>query len=187
MQKQLIKDCQKNKREAQSQLFYLYKDVLFGLCLKYCKNREEAEDNLQESFISIFKNIKQYKFKGSFEGWIKRITIRKAIDRYNKKILQTIPIKEEILEETNGEVTMDSNLNEFSLHQLLSFIRQLPTQYQMVFTLYELDDFSHKEISEFLNISVGTSKSNLYRAKHLLREIISETKNTTDQRISLNG
>ena len=81
----LIKACKKHNLKAQSQLYQIYKDDLFVLCLKYCKNREEAQDNLQDAFLDIFKNIKSYNGSGSFEGWMKRITIYKAIDKYKKK------------------------------------------------------------------------------------------------------
>ena len=121
MEKELIKECQKNNREAQSKLFYLYKDILFALCLKYCKNFEEAEDNLQESFLAILKNIKKYNFKGSFEGWMKRITINNAIDRYKKEPLPNLPIKEELIEDTTLEI---SSFN-FSIDELLHFIHEL--------------------------------------------------------------
>ncbi|WP_299215439.1 RNA polymerase sigma factor [uncultured Aquimarina sp.] len=163
--RELIKKCKKNNREAQSELFYAYKDILFPLCLKYCKNFDEAEDILQDSFLTIFKKINQYNFKGSFEGWMKRITINKAIDRYKNDLFINTPLKEELISDTNVE----TDIFNFSIDELLSFIQELPTQYKLVFSLYELDDYSHKEISNMLKISEGTSKSNLHRAKTLLK------------------
>lgn len=168
----LIKECQKNNRKAQSKLFHLYKDKLFALCLKYCKNSAEAEDNLHDSFIAIFNKINQYNFKGSFEGWMKRITINKAIDRYKKETLLTITINEELL----GETLIDNNdLLNLSLDELLAYIQELPNRYRLVFSLYELDDYSHREIAKMLTISEGTSKSNLHRAKVLLKTRITST------------
>lgn len=138
------------------------------LSLKYCSNRAEAEDNLHNAFIEIFTNIKNYKGKGSFEGWIKRITINKAIDSY-KKHYQLIQIDETDI----GEIEIDeSDLEEYSAENILALIQELPHQYRLVFCLYELDNFSHQEIADLLSISTGTSKSNLHRAKIILKEKI---------------
>lgn len=164
----LIKSCQKQNSKAQEELYHLYKNTLFVLCLKYCQNQAEAEDNLHNAFIEIFTNIKQYKGKGSFEGWMKRITINKAIDSY-KKSYQLIPISDKAYPDTEIE---ENELDEFSLDYILALVQDLPNQYRLVFCLYELDNYSHNEISEMLNISIGTSKSNLHRAKMTLKEQI---------------
>ncbi|MEM5564007.1 sigma-70 family RNA polymerase sigma factor [Psychroserpens sp. AS72] len=166
---EIIKACKRNKLKAQSQLYKRYKDDLYILCLKYCKNKEEAQDNLQDSFLDIFDNIKAYKGTGSFEGWMKRITIYKAIDKYKKTQPINIEINDAILEDTS----IDSEIIEvIPLDDILKYIQELPTQYRMVFNLYELDQYSHKEIAQMLNISENTSKSNLHRAKHILKQKI---------------
>jgi RNA polymerase sigma factor (sigma-70 family) len=167
----LIKSCIKQNRQAQEELYHLYKKTLFVLSLKYCANEAEAEDNLHNAFIEIFTNIGKYKNKGSFEGWMKRITINKAIDTY-KKNYQLLPLKEDSFEET----TVDINDFNISLDYLLSIIQELPHQYRLVFNLYELDDYSHQEIATLLSISVNTSKSNLHRAKVILKEKINSLK-----------
>lgn len=100
----LIKACKKNNIKAQGELYKTYKDTLFLLCLKYCKTTAEAEDNLQDSFITIFNTIKKYNNKGSFEGWMKRITINKAIDKYKKESLVNIVINDDILKENIVEI-----------------------------------------------------------------------------------
>ena len=164
----LIEDCIRQKRSAQEALYHRYKDSLFVLCLKYCQNEVEAEDNLHNSFIEIFTNIKKYKGNGSFEGWMKRITINKAIDSY-KKAYQMIPISDKTFPDTEID---EGELDGYSADYLLSLIQELPNQYRLVFCLYELDDYSHAEIAEMLNLSVGTSKSNLHRAKLILKEQI---------------
>ncbi len=171
--KKLIKKCQKNNRNAQSELFHLYKDVLFSLSLKYCKNYTEAEDNLQDTFITIFKKINQYNFKGSFDGWVKRIAINKAIDKYKKSSTPALQIDENRVADT----TIEPEMVDFRLDELLVFIQELPDQYRLVFSLYELDNYSHKEIATMLNISEGTSKSNLHRAKVLLKTKITALRN----------
>ena len=167
---QLIKACKRNNLKAQSELYNLYKDTLYLLCLKYCKTVVEAEDNLHDSFIDIFNNIKKYNNKGSFEGWMKRITINKAIDKYKKESLVNIVINDDIIKDSTVEIEPIT----MSLNELLGSIQDLPTRYRLVFNLYELDDYSHKEIAETLSISVGTSKSNLHRAKLALRDIINK-------------
>ncbi|WP_271767607.1 RNA polymerase sigma factor [Aquimarina algiphila] len=171
--RKLIKKCQRNNRKAQSELFHLYKDILFALSLKYCKNYSEAEDNLQDSFITIFKKINQYNFKGSFEGWMKRITINKAIDKYKKAPLLDVSIDEEKIADTR----VDPETLNFPLDELLAFIQELPDRYRLIFNLYELDNYSHKEIANMLHISEGTSKSNLHRAKVILKTKILSSNN----------
>ncbi len=137
------------------------------LCLKYSRNYEDAEDTLQDSFIVIFNKIKQYKYKGSFEGWIKRITINTAIQKYRKKSPLQI-LKEPSIEDEIEEI--DLNDTRFNIDVLLNFIQQLPDRYRLVFNLYVLDNYSHKEIADLLKISEGTSKSNLSRARKILKE-----------------
>ncbi|SRX54519.1 RNA polymerase sigma factor [Aequorivita sp. CIP111184] len=165
---ELIKQCIKNNRAAQNELFRQYKDTLYFTSLKYCRNDVDAEDNLHDSFITIFQKIKTYKHKGSFEGWMKRITIYKAIDKYKAIKPINIEIKDDILEET---ITVEETEN-LNLEQLLKLIQDLPDQYRLVFNLYQMDGFSHKQIGAVLNISEGTSKSNYHRAKLILREQI---------------
>ena len=161
---ELIEECKQQNANAQSALYKQYSGVLFGICLKYSPNRAEAEDNLQDAFITIFSRIEQYQGKGSFEGWIKRITVNTALQKYRKKKVYDISNEEQIedaaveIEETN--VPLDF---------LLKIIQELPDRYRLVFNLYVLDGYSHKEIAEMLGISDGTSKSNLARARMILK------------------
>ena len=164
---QLIKKCKKQDTKAQEQLYRLYGSKLFSICLKYSNNYASAEDTLQDAFITIFDKIEQYKNKGSFEGWIKRITVNTALQKYRKQKVFEI-IGEEQIEEVEVEIDED----EVSLDYLLEIIQQLPDRYRLVFNLYVLDGYSHKEIAEMLNISDGTSKSNLARARNILKEKI---------------
>lgn len=164
---ELIKLCKQNNRQAQSELFLRYKDVLFTLCLKYCKNLSEAEDHLQDSFIKIFQNVNRYGNRGSFEGWMKRIVINSAIDRY-KKDLYTVAVDEEKVSDQDTQI--DPQSMSLSLQTLLELVQELPSRYRLIFNLYELDGYSHKEIAAKLGISTGTSKSNLHRAKLILKE-----------------
>jgi RNA polymerase sigma-70 factor (ECF subfamily) len=163
----LIKGCRKNEASAQAKVYQLFAGKLFALCLKYSQNYEDAEDILQDSFIRIFDKIKQFDGKGSFEGWMKRITINVALQKYRKgKKLQVV--RNEVIE---SEETVELE-EEIEANFLLELIQQLPDQYRLVFNLYVLDHFTHREIAELLNISEGTSKSNLSRARKILKEKI---------------
>lgn len=163
----LITACQKNDRKAQEQLYRIYASKLYTVALKYSRNNTEAEDNLQDAFIIIFNKILQFHFKGSFEGWAKRIVINQCLQQYrgvgfldvvndNMTISEDIEIEEETI----------------SIDFLMKIIQELPDRYRLVFNLYVLDGYSHKEIAQMLNISDGTSKSNLARARIILKEKI---------------
>lgn len=154
---------------AQSQVYQLYSDKLFALCLKYSRNYQDAEDTLQDSFIVIFSKIEQFKHKGSFEGWLKRIAINEALQKYRKKSPLQIVKEHEIVDEVK-EIDFDDESLELDF--LLSIIQQLPDRYRLVFNLYVLDNFSHKEIAKMLEITESSSKSNLSRARKILKEKI---------------
>ena len=161
----LLKGLIKEKPKAQAELYTLYSRTLFGVSLKYSRNYEEAEDNLQDAFLTIFKKIQQYKGKGSFEGWLKRIVINTALQRYRKQQVFEIVNEQQIEQE---EVTVDTE--DISLQFLLKIVQELPDRYRLVFSLYVLDGYPHKEIAKMLSISEGTSKSNLARARLILKE-----------------
>lgn len=165
----LINKCKQRDIRAQSEVYQLFAGKLFALCLKYSKNYQEAQDNLQDGFITIFNKIDQYKFKGSFEGWLKRIIINTALQKYREKNVLNL-ISEEIPEEI--EVEIDEL--DISLDFLLKIIQELPNRYRLVFNLYVLDGYSHKEIAELLEISEGTSKSNLSRGRYILKKKVEE-------------
>lgn len=171
--KKIIKGCKKNDLKAQEELYRLFAPKLFGVSLKYSRNYHEAEDNLQDAFLIIFKKIHQYKNKGSFEGWLKRITMNTALQTYRKQSVFRIVDEESIKDAGAEEVTLREE--EVSLDFLLKIIQELPDRYRMVFTLYVLDGYSHNEIATFLNISVGTSKSNLARARKNLKRKLEES------------
>lgn len=141
--------------------------MLFGISLKYSRNYQDAEDTLQDSFLIIFDKIKQYNNKGSFEGWLKRIIINTALQKYRKKnhlqLFKEVPDTEEVVEVDFEDTHLDIGF-------LLKLVQELPDKYRLVFNLYVLDSYSHKEISKMLNISEGTSKSNLSRARKKLKE-----------------
>lgn len=170
---QLIENCKIDDTKAQSELYKLFSSKLFAICLKYSRNYVEAEDNLQDAFLMVFKKIEQYNYKGSFEGWLKRITINTTLQRYrNEKIFDII--NENTIEDVELEVDDDT----ISIDYLLQIIQELPDRYRLVFNLYVLDGYSHKDIANMLNINVGTSKSNLARARQILKNTIEAHKTT---------
>ncbi|GGD16440.1 DNA-directed RNA polymerase sigma-70 factor [Hyunsoonleella pacifica] len=166
---QLIEKCKANDTKAQGELYKLFSGKLFSTCLKYSRNYAEAQDNLQDAFLTIFNKIEQYKHKGSFEGWLKRVTVNTVLQRYrNEKVFDII--NENITEDVEVEVDED----EISIDYLLQIIQDLPDRYRLVFNLYALDGYSHKNIAEMLEITVGTSKSNLARARQILKQTIEQ-------------
>ncbi len=169
---ELITGCKQKDAKAQEALYRQYANILFGICLKYSPNRMEAEDSLQDAFMTIYNRVEQYEGKGSFEGWIKRITVNTVLQKYRKKRLYEIS-NEEQLEEIDEEIVHD----EIPLDYLLKIIQELPDRYRLVFNLYVMDNYSHKEIAEMLGISDGTSKSNLARARAILKTKIELFKN----------
>ena len=164
---ELVKQCAKNNRKAQEEIYQLFSGKLFSICLKYSKNKQEAQDNFQDGFITIFNKIGQFKFKGSFEGWLKRVMVNTILLKYRNRTVLNI-----VTEEIPDEVIVDIDDDEVSLDFLLNLIQELPDRYRMVFNLYVLDGCSHKEISKMLQIAEGTSKSNLARARAILKQKI---------------
>ena len=167
---QLIQGCKKKEAKAQAELYKRFSGVLFSICLRYSPNKVEAEDNLQDAFITIFNKAEQFKEKGSFEGWIKRITVNTVLQKYRKQKVFAINDEAQI-EDTASQDVVDNGL---PLDYLLSIIQELPQRYRLVFTMYVMDGYSHKEIGEMLGISDGTSKSNLARARGILKTKIDE-------------
>ncbi len=164
---QLIHDCKNKESLAQEQIYKILSPVLFGICLKYSRNYEEAQDNLQEGFLLVFDKIDKYNFKGSFEGWVKRVIINYILQQYRSQ-----PIFEIVTDSFTENAAVDLDDEDISLDYLTQLIQELPDRYRLVFNLYVLDDYSHKEIASMLQISVGTSKSNLSRAKTILKDKI---------------
>jgi len=165
--KLLIHNCKKQDIKAQEQLYKLYANKLFAVCLKYSNSYQQAEDNLQDGFMIIFDKINQYQDKGSFEGWMKRIMVNNTLQKYRKQTVFEI-VNEEHLKEPEVEIDDET----VSVDFLLKIIQELPDRYRQVFNFYALDGYSHKEIADRLQISIGTSKSNLSRARIILKEKI---------------
>ncbi|SMO73046.1 RNA polymerase sigma-70 factor, ECF subfamily [Saccharicrinis carchari] len=176
---EIIKQCQRNNSKAQKTLYQKFSPWLFGVCLQYCKDRTDAEDNLQDGFIKIFTNIDKFRFEGSFEGWMRRIMVNTIIESFRKKNPVYLVDSMETYQIEDEESTDDVPLH--SSRELLQIIESLPPKYKLVFNLYALEGLSHQEISEMLDISVGTSKSNLSRARKILKQKLSLKKDSKTQ------
>ena len=144
---------------------------MMGVCLRYAKNKEEAEDFLQEGFVKVFTQLKSFKGKGALEGWIRRIIVNTIIDGLRKKSLM---FKVVDIEEANDEARADDLMSEVSIHDLVKMIQELAPGYRAVFNLFAVEGYSHKEIAAQLGISEGTSKSQFAMARKVLKEKISE-------------
>jgi RNA polymerase sigma factor (sigma-70 family) len=172
----LIEGCIEGKRKAFALLYRRYAAGMLGVCLRYCRNRAEAEDVLQEGFIKVFGNIGNFRKEGSLEGWIRRIVVNTAIDHYNKMNREGYPVNIEDINETDlGEEPEQPDEDtlfreDFSEDDLLAVIQQLPNGYRVVFNMYAVEGFSHQEIADTLNISVNTSKTQLFKARRWLRK-----------------
>lgn len=166
--KEIIKGCLAGNRRDQELLYRRHAGKLYSVCLQYSGNNEEARDILQEGFIKIFENLDSYKYEGSFEGWMRRITVNTALEKFrSRNNLYRVDDIEQVPEPDAEPDNQDYAGLEAA--DLLEIIRELPPKYRMVFNLYAIEGYSHKEISEMINISEGTSKSNLSRARVILQ------------------
>lgn len=163
----LIDECKKGNTKAFEQIYRQLSPKLFAVCLKYSRNYEEAQDNLQDGFLLLFDKIHQFQFKGSFEGWAKRVVINHTLQQYRNK-----GVFEIVSENMPDVVDVEIEEETISLEYLTAIIQELPDRYRLVFNLYVMDGYSHKDIAEMLEINIGTSKSNLARAKGILKNKI---------------
>jgi len=165
----ILEGCRKGKREFQEKLYQILAPKLFPVCLRYASGRDEAEDWMQDAWIKIFGKISDFRNEGSFEGWTRRVTVTVCLENLRKKNI--------LFEHTElnrlPHVSEDNQiLSTLSASELIHVIQTLPPGYRAVFNLFVMEEFSHEEISVRLGINIGTSKSQLARARQLLREKI---------------
>lgn len=165
----LLRDCKRGKRGSQEELYRRFSSAMYGLCLQYSSSEEDAQDILQDGFIKIFAKLEQVKNPAALPGWIRRVIINTALEKYRSQVLlqRVDDVKEEIDELSGNEAFED-----LTCEELVGLIQTLTPRYRMVFNLYAIEGYSHQEISEMLGISIGTSKSNLSRARAILQEKI---------------
>lgn len=178
---ELIKGCLRREPSAQQQLFDMYSSKMYGLCYRYVRHSMEAEDILVTAFTKIFERIDQFKGEGSFEGWIRRIMVNEALTYLRKS--RNMYLETE-LEQADREPDYDQLSDHLEAEDLLKMIQELPAGYRLVFNMYAIDGYSHKEIAEQLGISENTSKSQLSRARVYLQKLLAESGWQSNQKMS---
>ena len=170
---EIIKGCIKQDRASQKALYEMLYGKMMGVCLRYARNRDEAKDMLQEGFIKVFSNIRSFANAGSFEGWVRRIIVNTAIDHLRKnkhEYLIVSTVRATDTADRADECENDDFLASISKEDILKAVQQLTPAYRTVFNLYVIEGYSHKQIAEVLEISEGTSKSNLAKARFNLKK-----------------
>ena len=172
-EKRLIRGCINNDRRAQKAVYEAYFNTMYSDCRRYLKNDEDILEVLNNGFLNVFKKISQFKGEGSFEGWIKRIIIHKSLDyiKLNKKYKEHIRLEDQVAE------ARDWSLDAMKMEEqeIETLIEELPDVLQTVFNLFVVEGYSHKEIAEKMNFTVGSSKSQLSKAKAMLRRMLEKT------------
>ncbi len=166
--KKIIRGCLGGNKRDQELLYRRYSSKLYGISLQYSGSADEARDVLQESFIKIYTSLHAYSGDGSFEGWMRRIVVNTALEKHRNRYYLTKVDEPGFENDTLPELEAD-DISGMESEDLLNFIMELPPKYKMVFNLYALEGYSHKEIAKKLSISEGTSKSNLSRARGILQ------------------
>ncbi|MFC4262917.1 RNA polymerase sigma factor [Ferruginibacter yonginensis] len=169
---EIIKGCIKGEAHCQRSLFNRYASSLLGVSQRYARNKEDAEDILQDAFVKIFKKIEQFKGDGSFEGWMRRIVVNTALKKYTVSRYTKEFSVDEIKENAMADVTDVPAFNHLGEKDLLALINNLPDGYRIIFNLYVIEGFQHDEIAEMLGIQPGTSRSQLVKARMLLQKEI---------------
>lgn len=173
----IVEGCVKKKRKHQKKLFELFYGKMMGVCLRYAKDSDEAKDMVQNGFIKVFAKLEIYNFSGSLEGWIRRIMVNTAIDQIRKNKKDPFSIEDDarfknLEEDVPFDVEETETETKLKAEQAIKAISELSPAYRTVFNLYVMEGYTHKEIADYLNISEGTSKSNLAKAKQKLRKLL---------------
>ena len=163
----LLKECKRGKSGSQEELYRRFAAAMYGLCLQYASNEEDAQDIMQEGFIKVFAKLDQVKNPAALPGWIRRVMINTALEKFRKQN-QLYALGNDF--ESSEDVQQENVISDLSAQDLIKLIRELTPKYRMVFNLYAIEGYSHKEIGEMLGISEGTSKSNLARARYTLQK-----------------
>jgi RNA polymerase sigma-70 factor (ECF subfamily) len=169
-EKQLLADCLRHKADAQRQLYERYKVQMYRLCLRYAGNSAEAEDLLQEGFIRVFSDLHQFRGEGALGGWIRQVVLRTALQYLRKRMKEAPIVSEDLIPDSLAMATFPDE--DWDARQIVHLLQQLPEGYRTVFNLFVIEEYSHKEIADMLQISESTSKTQLFKAKaHLRRHL----------------
>jgi len=167
----LIEQCKLGNRKAQYEIYSLYSKAMLNIGIRMMNNREEAEDVLQETFIEVFKRLNTFRYDSSFGAWVKKIMVNKCINCLRKKKVELVK-QNEIGENRFEEEEEDIDNKKLNVKAIYNALNKLPEGYRVVFSLYLIEGYDHNEISDILNISVSTSKSQFLRAKRKIKELI---------------
>lgn len=167
----LIEQCKRGEPKAQRELYAKFSALMFAVAVRYTNSKSDAEDVLQESWIKVFRHIKSFSEHNSFEGWLRRIVVNTAITHYRRSLKHQFQLDVDELHATPQDIEAFKDV-EFTKEELEHAIAQLPPGYGMVFKMYVIDGFKHKEIAEQLGIDLNTSKSQLSRARKYLQEVL---------------
>lgn len=174
-EERIIQGCVNEEKSAQQHLYETYSPKMYYVCLRYARHASEAQDMLQDGFIKVFDNIGSFKSNGSFEGWIRRIVVNTALNYCRKSSFKQEQIGIEDYQDTVVKSKAVSNLGE---KELLALIQKLPDGYRMVFNLYVIEGYSHKEIGEVLNVTESTSRSQLAKSRKWMQNELEKLKIT---------
>lgn len=174
---ELIAGCLKSDRKSQEKIYKLFYGKMLSVCMRYTNNIDQGKDLVQEGFIKVFGNLHKYKSDGSFEGWVRRIFVNNAIDSFRRKKHQDIIPDDDyqvlnLADDKDEHAFLDKQEETIQPKHVVEAMRQLSPAYQMVFNLYVMENYSHQEIADELGISVGTSKSNLAKARMNMRKLL---------------
>lgn len=167
---QLVEGCLNGDPRCQQKLYKQYYGQLLAVCLRYCRNREEARDILQDGFVKIFQSLPKFNHESSLRYWMKRIMANTAIDHYRKAV--KVPFIIEATEAYDLSSGIADVVSDLTHREMLELLHELPDGYRIVFNMYAVEGFSHKEIAEELGITVGTTKSQLYKARIALQQLV---------------
>jgi RNA polymerase sigma factor (sigma-70 family) len=170
LDRELIRGCLDGDPRAQKTLYDKYSGKMYALCLRYCDNRDTAKDMLQEGFVRVFRSLVNFRHEGSFEGWMKRIMVNQCIEQYRRE--KSDPWFSDV-QEAHHLGFDDHAFARLNMQDLLRAVQSLPRGYRTVFNLYAIEGYAHKEIAAQLGISENTSKTQLLKARNMLRRIIS--------------
>jgi len=176
---EIMAGCLKNDRRSQQRLYEMFYGKMLPVCMRYTNNMDQAQDLVQEGFIKVFDNLHKYKHDGSFEGWVRRIFVNNAIDSFRRKKQDHILPHDDfrllnLADDTDEHAFMDEEVKEIEPKHVMAAMQQLTPAYQMVFNLYVMENMSHQDIADKLGINIGTSKSNLSKARVNMRKILSK-------------
>lgn len=177
--KAIVEGCVRDERKCQKMIFEMYYGKMMSTCLRYITDRDEAQDVLQDGFIKVFNSISKFDFNGSFEGWVRRIIVNTAIDHIRKKKKNIFQVTDHEFIMNNYTEEADEKENEsiyanLKKDEIVDAIKQLSPAYRTVFSMYVIDGYSHQQIADLLNINIGTSKSNLAKARMNLQKVLKE-------------